>query len=70
MQYKVKSPFNFYKVGDMVTEKEVRRFGPQYFEAVPDNKMMDSSNVITKDTVIEKAPVTELKTTDKPKKTK
>lgn len=72
-KYKVKSPFNFFKVGDIVTDKEVSKYGPQYFEAVPDNKMMDSSNIITKDNVIEKettkAPEPET-SEDKPKKKK
>lgn len=53
-QFKVKSPFNFYKIGDIVTEKEVSRFGPQYFEPLGENRMMDSSNIITKDNVIQK----------------
>ena len=83
--YKVKSPLNFYKVGDIVTEKEVSRYGPQYFEPIGDNKMMEPSNIITKDNVIEKetkvtetpeapaddeSPAEETKVTDKPKKKK
>lgn len=56
-QFKVKSPFNFYKIGDIVTEKEVSRFGSQYFEPLVENRMMNASNVITKDNVIEKEAV-------------
>lgn len=68
--YKVKIPFNFYKQGDVVTEKEYNKYGPAYFDVIPDNKMMDASNIITKDSVIEKPEPEAQADTEKPGKTK